>query len=83
MVFCSPHRAPEPRRPGKWRRQPVIQECRRAWRFAFGRVLLLGDAAHATTPNLGQGANQAIKDGLALVDCLMAAPPANGGVYPV
>lgn len=43
-------------------------------RFAFGRVLLLGDAAHATTPNLGQGANQAIEDGLALADCLTAAP---------
>ncbi len=31
-------------------------------RFAFGRVLLLGDAAHATTPNMGQGACQAIED---------------------
>ncbi|MCB9337546.1 MAG: FAD-dependent monooxygenase [Lewinellaceae bacterium] len=30
--------------------------------FAFGRVLLLGDAAHATTPNMGQGACQAIED---------------------
>ncbi len=29
--------------------------------FAFGRVLLLGDAAHATTPNMGQGACQAIE----------------------
>jgi 2-polyprenyl-6-methoxyphenol hydroxylase-like FAD-dependent oxidoreductase len=27
-----------------------------------GRVCLLGDAAHATTPNLGQGACQAIED---------------------
>lgn len=26
-----------------------------------GKVALLGDAAHATTPNLGQGANQAIE----------------------
>ena len=30
--------------------------------FAFGRVLLIGDAAHATTPNMGQGACQAIED---------------------
>jgi 2-polyprenyl-6-methoxyphenol hydroxylase-like FAD-dependent oxidoreductase len=30
-------------------------------RFAFDRVLLLGDAAHATTPNMGQGACQAIE----------------------
>jgi 2-polyprenyl-6-methoxyphenol hydroxylase-like FAD-dependent oxidoreductase len=29
--------------------------------FAFGRILLLGDAAHATTPNMGQGACQAIE----------------------
>lgn len=31
-------------------------------RFAFDKVLLIGDAAHATTPNLGQGACQAIED---------------------
>jgi 2-polyprenyl-6-methoxyphenol hydroxylase-like FAD-dependent oxidoreductase len=30
--------------------------------FAFGNVLLLGDAAHATTPNMGQGACMAIED---------------------
>jgi 2-polyprenyl-6-methoxyphenol hydroxylase-like FAD-dependent oxidoreductase len=35
-----------------------------------GRVALLGDAAHATTPNLGQGGNQAIEDALALADAL-------------
>jgi 2-polyprenyl-6-methoxyphenol hydroxylase-like FAD-dependent oxidoreductase len=33
-----------------------------------GRVLLLGDAAHATTPHLGQGAGMAIEDGLVLAD---------------
>jgi 2-polyprenyl-6-methoxyphenol hydroxylase-like FAD-dependent oxidoreductase len=31
-------------------------------RWTDGRVVLLGDAAHATTPNLGQGACQAIED---------------------
>lgn len=31
-------------------------------RFAFSRILLLGDAAHATTPNLGQGACMAMED---------------------
>jgi 2-polyprenyl-6-methoxyphenol hydroxylase-like FAD-dependent oxidoreductase len=31
-----------------------------------GRVALLGDAAHATTPNLGQGAAQAIEDAWAM-----------------
>lgn len=34
--------------------------------FAFGRVLLLGDAAHATTPNMGQGACQAIEGAVIL-----------------
>jgi 2-polyprenyl-6-methoxyphenol hydroxylase-like FAD-dependent oxidoreductase len=42
--------------------------------FAFGRVLLLGDAAHATTPNLGQGAGMAIEDAAALARCLRRAP---------
>lgn len=35
-----------------------------------GRVVLLGDAAHATTPNLGQGACQAIEDGYVLAQQL-------------
>jgi 2-polyprenyl-6-methoxyphenol hydroxylase-like FAD-dependent oxidoreductase len=35
-------------------------------RFAFGRVVLMGDAAHATTPNLGQGACMAIEDAVLL-----------------
>ncbi|ARS37316.1 FAD-dependent monooxygenase [Pontibacter actiniarum] len=39
-------------------------------RFAYGRVLLLGDAAHATTPNMGQGACQAIEDAVVLGQCL-------------
>ncbi len=37
-------------------------------RYAFGRVLLVGDAAHATTPNMGQGACQAIEDAAVLLD---------------
>src|SRR5699024_10028894 len=35
-------------------------------RFAFHRTLLIGDAAHATTPNIGQGAGQAIEDAVIL-----------------
>ena len=31
-------------------------------RFAFGNIVLIGDAAHATTPNMGQGACQALED---------------------
>jgi 2-polyprenyl-6-methoxyphenol hydroxylase-like FAD-dependent oxidoreductase len=34
--------------------------------FAFDKILLAGDAAHATTPNMGQGACQAIEDALIL-----------------
>jgi 2-polyprenyl-6-methoxyphenol hydroxylase-like FAD-dependent oxidoreductase len=39
-------------------------------RFAYGRILLIGDAAHATTPNLGQGACQAIEDAVELARML-------------
>ncbi|AYA37036.1 FAD-dependent oxidoreductase [Hymenobacter oligotrophus] len=42
--------------------------------FAFGRVLLLGDAAHATTPNMGQGAGQAVEDAAMLARCLSEQP---------
>jgi len=35
-----------------------------------GRVVLIGDAAHATTPNLGQGANQAIESAFVLAQAL-------------
>ena len=37
-----------------------------------GRVTLLGDAAHPMTPNLGQGACQAIEDAVVLAKCLTA-----------
>jgi 2-polyprenyl-6-methoxyphenol hydroxylase-like FAD-dependent oxidoreductase len=42
-------------------------------RWGDGRVTLLGDAAHPMTPNLGQGACQAIEDAVALADCLRGA----------
>ncbi len=38
--------------------------------FAFGKVLLAGDAAHATTPNMGQGACMAIEDAIILTNLL-------------
>jgi FAD-dependent urate hydroxylase len=42
----------------------------RSW--GRGPVTLLGDAAHATTPNLGQGACQALEDAVTLAACLQA-----------
>ena len=39
-------------------------------RWTFGRVTLLGDAAHAMLPYLAQGACQAIEDAFVLVECL-------------
>lgn len=38
--------------------------------YAFGNILLMGDAAHATTPNMGQGACQAIEDAAVLAHLL-------------
>jgi 2-polyprenyl-6-methoxyphenol hydroxylase-like FAD-dependent oxidoreductase len=39
-------------------------------RWSEGRVVLVGDAAHATTPGVGQGAAQAIEDAVVLADRL-------------
>lgn len=41
-------------------------------RFAFDRVLFIGDAGHATTPNLGQGACMAMEDALRVAEDLAA-----------
>ncbi len=41
--------------------------------WSLGRVTLLGDAVHPTTPNLGQGACQAIESSLILARCLANA----------
>ena len=42
-------------------------------RWGQDRVTLLGDAAHPTTPNLGQGACQAMEDAVVLASCLRTA----------
>jgi len=43
-------------------------------RWTFGRVTLLGDAAHAMRPNGSNGASQGILDGIALADALRDEP---------
>ncbi|HMQ33331.1 MAG TPA: FAD-dependent monooxygenase [Chloroflexaceae bacterium] len=47
-----------------------IADRRPLRRWSRGRITLLGDAAHPTTPNLGQGACQALEDAVALADAL-------------
>jgi 2-polyprenyl-6-methoxyphenol hydroxylase-like FAD-dependent oxidoreductase len=41
-----------------------------ASRVARGNVVLVGDAAHSTSPQLGQGANQGLIDAVVLADAL-------------
>ena len=48
--------------------RPVL----RTW--GAGRITLLGDAAHPMTPNLGQGACQALEDAVVLAQCLTGQP---------
>lgn len=46
--------------------------------YTFGRVALAGDAAHATTPNMGQGAGMAIEDAIVLARLLSEHKPESG-----
>ena len=45
-----------------------------------GRVVIIGDAAHATTPHLGYGAGLAVEDGVILAEELCQAPDVQTGL---
>jgi 2-polyprenyl-6-methoxyphenol hydroxylase-like FAD-dependent oxidoreductase len=51
-----------------------IHDRRPVSSWSRGRVTLLGDAAHPTTPNLGQGGSMAIEDAVVLAHALDRAP---------
>ncbi len=53
-------------------RHEIYHLARRLPRFHLGNVALVGDAAHAMTPDLGRGANEALLDALSLVRSLDA-----------
>jgi 2-polyprenyl-6-methoxyphenol hydroxylase-like FAD-dependent oxidoreductase len=40
-----------------------------------GRIVLIGDAAHATTPHLGQGSAQAVEDAVVLAELMRRQQP--------
>jgi salicylate hydroxylase len=46
-------------------------------RWTCGRLALLGDAAHAMLPHMGQGANQSIEDGMAMATLMRGADTAD------
>ena len=53
-------------------RHAIQHLARRLPRYHLGNTALIGDAAHAMTPDLGRGANEAILDALSLVGELRA-----------
>ncbi len=54
--------------------QATLQDLKRLPTWHNDKVCLLGDAAHATTPNMGQGACQGIEDAFYISKCLSKSP---------
>lgn len=73
LAFCGDFHAPIPeliRRTNKVIWNDII-DIEPIDRFAFGKVVLMGDAAHASTPNMGQGACMAIEDAAVLANLVV------------
>ena len=60
----------------QWRLWPLngLPHLRGPQEMAFGRIALLGDAAHPMLPYLAQGAGMAIEDAAVLAACLHQSP---------
>ena len=54
--------------------QTEVYELPRLKSWGQGRITLLGDAAHAMTPNLGQGGGMALEDAVVLAEAYQRAP---------
>ena len=52
---------------------PIEEVAAPSW--TSGHVVLVGDAAHASSPNMAQGAAMAVEDGLVLAELLGAGQP--------
>ena len=74
---CAPILAAVARWDELYVQRVVRVDCRR---WHDGRLVLLGDAAHAMAPNLGQGANSALVDAAVLLDELLRAPDLTGAL---
>jgi 2-polyprenyl-6-methoxyphenol hydroxylase-like FAD-dependent oxidoreductase len=56
-----------------------VRHLRPLKQWADGRVVLIGDAAHAPAPDLGRGASEAVVDSFVLTECLGEGDVARGG----
>lgn len=64
--------------PGARQVLPIKELAGRLPTFRRGRCVLLGDAAHAMTPNFGQGGNQALEDASTLTAVLTGVDRSDG-----